>query len=163
MQQRHLSVVPCCIYPGIIIITRWCLLLSDDELGAPYQSYLLCISETLWECYQKRMHTYKFEGAHQRSRKINPCSYNIWPDSGLHICYYGKWWQPSGMFGPFSTLKYVGNGANIFQRIMTTQLPLYRRDEYVYDQLLSVHHTDPLFKWCTQGQNPFSPNHAAVH
>ncbi len=22
--------------PGIIIITRWCLLLSDDKLGAPY-------------------------------------------------------------------------------------------------------------------------------
>ncbi len=30
--------VLCSIYPGIIIITRWCLLLSDDELGAPYQS-----------------------------------------------------------------------------------------------------------------------------
>ena len=25
------------IYPRIIIISRWCLLLSDDEIGAPYQ------------------------------------------------------------------------------------------------------------------------------
>ncbi len=33
--------VLCCIYPGIIIITRWCLLLSDDELGAPYLSNLI--------------------------------------------------------------------------------------------------------------------------
>ena len=33
---HHILKSLCCIYPGIIISTRWCLLLSDDELGAPY-------------------------------------------------------------------------------------------------------------------------------
>ncbi len=36
------SFVLCCIFPGIIIITR---LLSDDELGAPYHGFYTIVND----------------------------------------------------------------------------------------------------------------------